>query len=474
MKNSSPIILFSLYLLIIVAGQGIAEQVKYTLAIASMCLAAFEAYSKRFDNVLLIMIATGIIGFEIRVLPGFANFRVEDLIGFTIVPAVLLLTDMPKKAEARENALTNLLLIFCLIIFSSIILGYLLGMAPFYPRDFTIVSLFFKYLLIALLAQRISWTPPRLNKFLVIFITAFTTAAGLSVLQAFGSGFALDLGKAYFVMESRFDQLGIGGRQTGTAPNPNMFANILLMGFSIILSSSFFVKRGKTILLSIAFLLLIATFSTGSRSKNIGLIVIMMVIIVNTWRGISFTQRTGVVFVMIPMLYYIYTNFFFLSDYMSDFIAVMQNPVGDVSFKNRWVVGFPRAISYFLKSPILGMGPAKGLIFGLGDSEYYYFISRYGAVGVIWLISFYSILLTTFYKLSKKSSASNRIAKIIGLAIFSHTLGMLVNNLGGPTINSTPVVTNLYFTMLAIAFAISAQYKFHSRKLRCLREQNAF
>jgi hypothetical protein len=311
-------------------------------------------------------------------------------------------------------------------------------------------------LLIAVFAQRLIWTPEILKDFFVVICIVFGTSALFAIMQAFNVDLAINICQVFFASEN-VEELGRMGRQIGAGYNPNNFAKMLMMSYCVIFTVMFFFKKYRFLLLMLILTIIISIFSSGSRSGNTALIVVTFLILFLTLRKVSLLERIFFALVILPAFYFIFEEFFYMSNYIQNFFDILRNPYTDESFARRWQIGLPGSLEIFYTSPIFGIGPAKGSFQGFVDSEYYYILSRYGGAGIIWLFSFYFLVINNFYKLFKRSLGQNIEVKITGISFLVLNIGVMVTNIANNNIGGVPIVMSLYFTLLAIAYSYSSQ-----------------
>lgn len=200
----------------------------------------------------------------------------------------------------------------------------------------------------------------------------------------------------YYAPAHQMRGLLVHGRIVGTTANPNQFGAMMVLASSLAFSGALFFKKNKLrffawICLGVFMLALVLTLS---RSAALSLVVALTFIYF-----IRYPSTMGIgrfIKKFIPICFLLTIIVYILMQIAPDTVWARLSGILEVAEQTSWqarVRMWEYHYDLWLKSPILGWGPAKETMGTIVDNEWLYLSRRYGIIGVtiflFWWFSFY-------------------------------------------------------------------------------------
>jgi O-antigen ligase len=349
--------------------------------------------------------------------PGLWDIRPEEILTLALIPIILTQISW---YWTRFDVFFALVGVSTVI---SIIWGVLLGV-PFSPRDVMELVKIAKYWLFFHLALY-PWDERDINTMLNYVLIFMAVAACVGIWQRQNW---LGVGRMLQALYGRGASHAQKGRIVGTMANPNDFALLLVTGFALVASAFKDASRRRRVFLAIlGILLMIGTAITSSRTGVVGIVIVLVAgfalrifrsrfvvqrlrwlviasmaillaaIIIAPWVGKEFRK----IETMTPweVLDYVDQNQLYLLLYRFSIAASEEEGIGVrvARWESHWEA--------FLQSPVVGWGPGKSSYATIVDSEYVFYLRRYGVVGLGLLLFLYCNIILFCRKLLRYRSS---------------------------------------------------------------------
>lgn len=343
-------------------------------------------------NFLLLIIPLIILLPPIRISPDLPSIRFEEILFYSVFSTIIIV-ELVKKMIIVNNFLVYILLyiigsMFLSTVYSQLILGI----------EFTINDSFefvkiIKYLIILLLFSNFKYSEPFLKKFIIIIIFSITISAIIGISQYLN---LFNINSHITPLYTISQLKNIDNRIIGTTANPNDFGIFLISGIILTQYQVMLNKRKNFLYLLAIITMLFAVILTVSRTTIISFIITELIFLFLLFSKENFSKK-GLVFVIVFSFIVAIIIIKYASDYFINRMSSGININEDMSFLLR-LISWKHNINLWLKSPIFGWGPAKGIHISFVDNEYILILRRYGIVGILGYLAFY---LTPLYEMFK-------------------------------------------------------------------------
>tara|TARA_R110000868_G_scaffold259361_9_gene517446 strand:+ start:50334 stop:51770 length:1437 start_codon:yes stop_codon:yes gene_type:complete len=371
------------------------------------------------------------------------RIRLDEILIYLFFPIVFLLN--PKKFKLNKNGKVffRIYLLFIGLVCISTLYGKIFLAVPVGRRDFFEIVTYLKYLIAFVAIYSINLNFDEIKRLLYAILFLICVSGIFGLIQFFGL-FGIDNYTApIYLLERSYI---VNERLTATFKNPNNYSVLLVIGHIIALSLYFYEesKRNKLFLLSVLIFFLLLLFFAGSRTMIASylFITIILIFIISIKRGLKtsqvifITSSLSIVFIMA------------LSVISYETYIRLQSGVdilNDESFAMRIIVWYLN-ILVFLKSPLLGWGPAKDLYTTVVDSEYILILRRYGIVG---FTSYIFIYLHPLVLAFKKIIDHSKEVSFLSIIYFSILITFLITCLTNSVLHDFQLM-DLWIVLLAI------------------------
>ena len=327
------------------------------------------------------------------------DLRLDDLLSLLIIPLLFLVK--PKFRSSRLNY-TYLFILFSVTL--SIIYGYLVLNVPPTIRDFNEFIRLFKPFLIILVVDYCNshFLARLLDKFFKIGALALILFGLLEYFNLFGFRYILT---EIYSTTDRFSDI-TRKRIVLTTGDPNVSAGLLLY-FLTYLTQSLFLKKRISIKLFLLFFLLVVLLMTSSRTLLIVFILIMFASLL--FHGRRKKMLSIVILSVSVFTIAVLIQFF---DYLTVGFSTFQS--GENTSMLIRYLRWKEAFELFLKSPILGWGPAKSIHTTIVDGEHFMLLRRYGLLGYGAIMSLLLGYGVVFIRKIKKISSIGGNVEVLG------------------------------------------------------------
>jgi hypothetical protein len=366
----------------------------------------------------------------------FPKIRPEEILIYFFIPLSFILNNL--RPSRRILPILLIMIIFITLVLLSISYAYFMLKIDETYSDLTEIFITIKYIFLLMFVSALNWDNGKISKLVEVTIIFLSISCVIAVLQTIYPVEMSNLMSGYAAEIHRFNLINsINPRVFGTFSGPNQFSLGLLFGIVLLLSKLRFDYNNKNVILLLFFIFTLTL--TGSRTAIASLAPVFILNILLSQNKILYGS-------MLLIGIFIFISVVTTMPYLDDFFVVILDPMSDGSFNSRWSIGYNRAMEFFVDSPLIGYGPAKAHIIGVSDSQYYYFLSRYGLIGVIWLCFYY------FYPLMKaiKGPSQWRESLISVIVVFS-SLVFVVTGLTSVSF-STIQFMDIWIPFLAIFF----------------------
>jgi len=353
------------------------------------------------ENFIIVLIITSMF---FPTLPIGIDIRIDDLMALFLIPLLLMV-----RPNFKINRLIISYSLILFLFFVSTLFGYLYLDVPHSLRD---LNEFFRVLKPFLIIIAVSYCDS--EKLLKKMHSFFKYGAIFIILIGFLEFFdMLGYRKLISLIYSghRFENLD-RVRTILTAGDPNIAAALIIYFVTYILQTMLMTKnkiRNSFILL----FLIVVLLMTSSRTLLIVFVVILF-----------------------ASLFYHFQNNKFFSFMVLGLCLILVLPI--IQFFDYIIIGFStfsegkntsmllryqqwaEAFNLFLKSPIIGWGPAKEIHTTIVDSEHLLLLRRYGVLGYLAVVNFIFGFIWILFRKRRKFSSINLFHKRIALtSLFS-------------------------------------------------------
>ena len=353
------------------------------------------------ENFIIILIITSMF---FPTLPIGIDIRIDDLMALFLIPLLLMV-----RPNFKINRLIISYSLILFLFFVSTLFGYLYLDVPHSLRD---LNEFFRVLKPFLIIIAVSYCDS--EKLLKKMHSFFKYGAIFIILIGFLEFFdMLGYRKLISLIYSghRFENLD-RVRIILMAGDPNIAAALIIYFVTYILQTMLMTKnkiRNSFILL----FLIVVLLMTSSRTLLIVFVVILFASLFHHFRNnkfFSFMVLGLCLILVLPIIQffdYIIIGFSTFSEGKNTSMLLRYQ---------QWAEAF----NLFLKSPIIGWGPAKEIHTTIVDSEHLLLLRRYGVLGYLAVVNFIFGFIWILFRKRRKFSSINLFHKRIALtSLFS-------------------------------------------------------
>ncbi len=337
-------------------------------------------------------------------LPIGIDIRIDDLIALFLIPLLLIV-----RPNFKINRLIISYSLILLLFFVSTLFGYLYLSVPHSLRD---LNEFVRVLKPFLIIIAVSYCDS--DKFFKKMHSFFIYGAIFIILIGFMEFFDVPGYRKLISLiytGHRFENLD-RVRTILMAGDPNIAAALILYFVTYILQTMLMTKnkiRNSFILLFLIVILLM----TSSRTLLIVFVVILFASLLHHFQNnkfFSFMVLSLCLILILPIIQYF------------DYIVIGFSTFSEgknTSMLLRYQQ-WAEAFNLFLKSPIIGWGPAKEIHTTIVDSEHLLLLRRYGVLGYLAVFNFIFGFIWVLFRKRRKFSSLNLFHKRIALtSLFS-------------------------------------------------------
>jgi O-antigen ligase len=337
-------------------------------------------------------------------LPIGIDIRIDDLIALFLIPLLLIV-----RPNFKINRLIISYSLILLLFFVSTLFGYLYLSVPHSLRD---LNEFVRVLKPFLIIIAVSYCDS--DKFFKKMHSFFIYGAIFIILIGFMEFFDVPGYRKLISLiytGHRFENLD-RVRTILMAGDPNIAAALILYFVTYILQTMLMTKnkiRNSFILLFLIVILLM----TSSRTLFIVFVVILFASLFHHFQNnkfFSFMVLSLCLILVLPLIQYF------------DYIVIGFSTFSEgknTSMLLRYQQ-WAEAFNLFLKSPIIGWGPAKEIHTTIVDSEHLLLLRRYGVLGYLAVFNFIFGFIWVLFRKRRKFSSLNLFHKRIALtSLFS-------------------------------------------------------
>lgn len=353
------------------------------------------------ENFIIILIITSMF---FPTLPIGIDIRIDDLIALFLIPLLLIV-----RPNFKINRLIISYSLILLLFFVSTLFGYLYLSVPHSLRD---LNEFVRVLKPFLIIIAVSYCDS--DKFFKKMHSFFIYGAIFIILIGFMEFFDVPGYRKLISLiytGHRFENLD-RVRTILMAGDPNIAAALILYFVTYILQTMLMTKnkiRNSFILLFLIVILLM----TSSRTLFIVFVVILFASLFHHFQNnkfFSFMVLSLCLILVLPLIQYF------------DYIVIGFSTFSEgknTSMLLRYQQ-WAEAFNLFLKSPIIGWGPAKEIHTTIVDSEHLLLLRRYGVLGYLAVFNFIFGFIWVLFRKRRKFSSLNLFHKRIALtSLFS-------------------------------------------------------
>ena len=353
------------------------------------------------ENFIIVLIITSMF---FPTLPIGIDIRIDDLMALFLIPLLLIV-----RPNFKINRLIISYSVILFLFFVSTLFGYLHLGVPYSLRD---LNEFIRVLKPFLIIIAVSYcdSDKLLRKMHLLFKYGSIFIILIGFLEFFDvPGYRKLISLIY--SGHRFENLD-RIRTILMAGDPNIAAAVVIYFVTYILQTMLMTKnkiRNSFILL----LLIIVLLMTSSRTLLIVFVVILFASLFYHFQNNKFFSFVVLAFCLILVLATV-QKFDYLIIGFSTFSEGTNTSM--LLRYQQW----SEAFNLFLKSPVLGWGPAKAIHTTIVDSEHLLLLRRYGILGYLAVMNFIFGFIWILFRKRKKLSLINLSHKRIGLtALFS-------------------------------------------------------
>jgi len=353
------------------------------------------------ENFIILLIITSMF---FPTLPIGIDIRIDDLIALFLIPLLLIV-----RPNFKINRLIISYSLILLLFFVSTLFGYLYLSVPHSLRD---LNEFVRVLKPFLIIIAVSYCDS--DKFFKKMHSFFIYGAIFIILIGFMEFFDVPGYRKLISLiytGHRFENLD-RVRTILMAGDPNIAAALILYFVTYILQTMLMTKnkiRNSFILLFLIVILLM----TSSRTLFIVFVVILFASLFHHFQNnkfFSFMVLSLCLILVLPIIQYF------------DYIVIGFSTFSEgknTSMLLRYQQ-WAEAFNLFLKSPIIGWGPAKEIHTTIVDSEHLLLLRRYGVLGYLAVFNFIFGFIWVLFRKRRKFSSLNLFHKRIALtSLFS-------------------------------------------------------
>lgn len=397
MKNDGFIVLLGALVCVFLVVVAATEPRLLALSIAGLFAAVMYLYFLKKNvglNQFILLLIPAIILSPMINIPGVIGIRLDDLwLAFGAVVYLTRLASTPLKLEFKLPKYTTLFIIFIGWIVVTIFISSFKEPYFYSGRDWLEVYKNLKLLLIIVLATQLQITKPFINKIFNVVTFSLLISAIFGIMQYFNVANVNSWLTPYFLAESQIKGLEVHGRIVGTYANPNVFGTAMLVGIGLSFSRFFQILKFKYLLLS--FIFLFATFLTLSRTAFVACLVLVVLIIFQSFWKSKRKLLTLFSFSFVPLVAFIGLKF--APEKLFFRTQNLNNLAEDESFQGR-LDAWRYIFELRTRSNIFtGTGPVSNFRLTF-DNEWLMLLTIYGVVGLS-LVSLWFVLI--YFKLGR-------------------------------------------------------------------------
>ncbi len=403
-------------------------------------------------------------------------FKIEELL-IPVVLAVyiwLLLAGIARPFRPNGMFLVGLLYFTCNLVslaYGAAILGHPVVFNDYYelPKAWMHVAFF-------TIAYEAALSESALRRLLAWFSFAAVLVCCYAWGQFLSLGFSYKLNPYYSSSGHVDEDLMYAGRVYATVGNANSLG-ILMTWCVVLLALAFLVRVGSRLYYGlVAFSCLVTLVMTGSRYGLLTLALgLLMIFAPGSLASRRNLPRLALALVLIPIVVWTYLAVGRSNSRNLQRYQTLSDPLQVDSLRQRLDWLFPILWSDFLKSPVIGHGPAKSYLWGGAgpgtyvDSEYLSVLRRFGIVGLLVFLAYY---LYPLYLIRKGRQAARRLDSLSWAQLPAHravleatfTMGVLalVMNVGMGTFG-TPFLNGFLWLWFGVGARAAVNVRnFHS------------
>ena len=366
-----------------------------------------------FDRIVIPLLIVAVLFPSVRLPAGIPALRIELII--ILIAWTLFLLRHPITGEAmrlRWNPTNKWFFLFGTSILVSI--AYAALVKGYYPigRDFWEFGKIIEYFLIFALVASLHISSEQMRKYYLISLIIFLCSAIFGFAQYFNLFDINSIVTPYYA-PTQMAGLIRAGRIVGTTSNPNEFGSLMVLAAALALTGALWFK-GSTIKL-ISWVALgvfgFAIILTLSRSALLGLLVACFFILFFKYPlHFGFSRTIRGFFLVIPLLLILAFILLQLAPDLFFFrVGRVLNLSTDTSWQGRLVI-WGNQLAIWKQSPIFGWGPGKATMTTIVDNEWLLLLRRYGALGVLVLVLWFTGIYRTLVKIAHE--AKNTYAEV--------------------------------------------------------------
>lgn len=395
-------------------------------------------------------------------IPGFIGLRIDDLIVFSLLLFFLLSASFAQiRVKVPQRAV--LLILFSFLLVLSIGWGSQYDLSTSLgdlTKFIWLIKILVLYIFIFTFIFSDAKTEKEVNvrrNYVLNKIVVYGAISGLICLAQYINLFNLNGLYLPFIAGVHANTLIEGyasPRVVGMIGNPN--AQGYLMALCLITATYLQLINFSKLRLLLILTILTALFLTLSRTSLVVLFIGIFILFLGYSADKKFFLKKvifiSVFFAILILLYFFLKNNETIYKLVLWRFETLENVKNDESMLARfhaWTIN----IHYFLKSPIIGVGPVpRGTnIFGSADNEWLLFARSYGVLGIIWLLCFF---LLPFFQRSKFNGVLEKNHSVFNLAIIVATIAYMIpaavitnNGLNGLLIVILALKDNNYYSL---------------------------
>jgi O-antigen ligase len=363
------------------------------------------------------------------------------------VPYILVLFLFPfivSKFKQRWNWVDICFLLLGFSTLVSLLWGFLFLGVPLEPlRDgMEFVKLFAYWLFFRIGVH--AWNEPDLRRIMHWLFLGIGFAIFIGFVQRYNIlGSAYTIRTIYGYGAVHIDRVA---RVIGTMRDPNVFANLMVTGFTLAIGSWKW-YRPRIILVLIAAGCVANIIFTISRTGLLALLVAFSVLLLFFLFRLWWKYRWRLIPIGLLVILLTSVVGLIVVDWVNNELSTLrekstaelveysrQGPVNHLLVRFSLASSFTRleiwqeSLGIFLESPVLGWGPGEAIHTSVVDSEYLLYVRRYGLLGLALYFLWYSQIPRIHYRVRRKYP-DNSIISGISLSVLAILMAYLVSNI---------------------------------------------
>ncbi len=420
-------LLILLPFIVVSAGLGYLSAVNailgFMLILASLGLLVlayifFGGGKLSFDRIVIPLLIVAVLFPPVRLPAGIPALRIELII--IVIAWILFLLRYLATGDVmrlRWNPTNKWFFLFGIVILVSI--AYAAFVKSYYPinRDFWEFGKLIEYFLIFALVASLDISIEQIPKYYFILLTIFMGSAIIGFAQYFNLFDINSIVSPYYA-PTQMAGLVKAGRIVGTTSNPNEFGSFMVLAASLALTGALWFKGNGIKLISWVALgvFSFAIILTLSRSALLGLLVACFFILFFKYPlHFGFNRTIRGFFLAVPLLLVLA---FVLLQLAPDLFFFRVGRVLNLSTDTSWqarLAYWSTQLAIWKQSPIFGWGPGKATMSTIVDNEWLLLLRRYGALGVLVFILWFTGIYRTLSKIARKAKNNYTEAFCVGL-----------------------------------------------------------